>query len=115
MAPVLQTASVVGSLLTLHYNEALDATHQPSSSYFGVSLSNGTGRAVTNVAINGQDVVLTLSGAISAGETVTVSYQDPSGGNDVWAIQDVAGNDAVGLAGQAVDSSSARRPTPRSR
>ncbi|MBK9205689.1 MAG: hypothetical protein IPL73_25330 [Candidatus Obscuribacter sp.] len=104
-APTLVSASVVNNLLTLHYNEALDGTHQPSSSYFGVSLSNGTGRAVTNVAINGQDVVLTLSGAISAGETVTVSYQDPSGGNDVWAIQDVAGNDAVGLAGQAVDSS----------
>ncbi|WP_336932922.1 BapA/Bap/LapF family large adhesin, partial [Acinetobacter bereziniae] len=51
-------------------------------------------------------VVLTLGAAVTAGQSVTVGYTDPSVDNDVNAIQDIAGNDAATLAPTAVDNGS---------
>ncbi|MCW8209682.1 hypothetical protein D8B24_22375, partial [Verminephrobacter aporrectodeae subsp. tuberculatae] len=45
---------------------------------------------------------LTLSTAVSHGQSVTVAYADPTTGNDANAIQDAAGNDAASFAATEV-------------
>ncbi|MCW8200536.1 hypothetical protein D8B23_19540, partial [Verminephrobacter aporrectodeae subsp. tuberculatae] len=80
-----------------------DATHKPANGAFTV-LVNGVANAVTNVSVEAQakTVTLTLSTAVSHGQTVTVAYADPTTGNDTNAIQDAAGNDAASFAATAV-------------
>ncbi|MCW8209424.1 hypothetical protein D8B24_20980, partial [Verminephrobacter aporrectodeae subsp. tuberculatae] len=67
-------------------------------------LVNGVANAVTNVSVEAQakTVTLTLSTAVTHGQTVTVAYADPTTGNDANAIQDTAGNDAASFAATAV-------------
>ncbi|MCW5219670.1 hypothetical protein D5040_00010 [Verminephrobacter aporrectodeae subsp. tuberculatae] len=67
-------------------------------------LVNGVANAVTIVTIDGQakTVTLTLSTAVTSGQTVTVAYADPTTGNDANAIQDIAGNDVASFAATAV-------------
>ncbi len=100
-APVLQSATVNSYTITLTYNEALDPAHQPSSSYF-LATVNGINRGVSNVFISGNTANVTLLAPVSQNDVVTVSYSDPSAGNDTFAIQDVAGNDAAALNALAV-------------
>ncbi len=100
--PALSTAAVNGSTLTLTYNEALDAASKPANAAFSAKV-NGATRSVTNVAIAGSAVTLTLSSAVVAGDTVTVSYAVPGAS----PLQDVAGNDAVALTDQAVTNNTA--------
>src|SRR5690606_14447734 len=63
-APVLQSAVVNGNTLTLTYDEALDAAHQPSASYFVVSVTNNqgttSGRSISSMTVSGNQLVLTL-------------------------------------------------------
>ena len=95
VAPALPSASVNDYILTLTYNETLDPTHLPNFSNFSV---NGTGYKLTVAAISIQDkkVLLTLSAGVLSGDVITVSYTDPSSSvNDVYGIQDLAGNDAA--------------------
>ena len=99
--PVLQSASVNGGILTLTYNEALDPAHQPASSYF-LATVNGNNRGIGNAAISGNSVQLSFLSPVSQGDNVTVSYSDPSAGNDVNAVQDAVGNDATGFVATAV-------------
>uniref|UniRef100_UPI00124FE429 SwmB domain-containing protein n=2 Tax=Acinetobacter bereziniae TaxID=106648 RepID=UPI00124FE429 len=106
-APSFESAAVdsTGLLLTLTYNELLDATHPPVAGDFAVT-AGGQVVTVTNVAVVGSTVVLTLGAAVTAGQSVTVGYTDPSVDNDVNAIQDIAGNDAATLTPTAVDNGS---------
>jgi uncharacterized repeat protein (TIGR02059 family) len=67
---------------------------------FTVSASGGV-TAVTNVAISGASVTLTLSRTVYAGETVTLSYAGPGDG-----IEDGAGNDLAAFANKAVTNGS---------
>ena len=103
-APTLSTAVAQGTTLTLTYSEALDPSHQPSASYFQVTESSGAGRTINGVQITGNTVLLQLSSALlpSTLATYTLRYSDPTAGNDAYAIQDLAGNDAAGYASQAV-------------
>ncbi|QQC86175.1 BapA/Bap/LapF family large adhesin [Acinetobacter bereziniae] len=106
-APSFESAAVdsTGLLLTLTYNELLDATHPPVAGDFAVT-AGGQVVTVTNVAVVGSTVVLTLGAPVTAGQSVTVGYTDPSADNDVNAIQDIAGNDAATLTPTAVDNGS---------
>lgn len=98
-APAYQNASINGTTLTLAYDEALKADGLPAASAFtlkvnGEAVSNG----ISSVAINGQDnkkLDLTLANPVYFGQTVTISYAEPTTDNDDNAIQDVAGNDAA--------------------
>ncbi|MDA3438774.1 hypothetical protein MJ046_00255, partial [Acinetobacter bereziniae] len=106
-APSFESAAVdsTGLLLTLTYNELLDATHPPVAGDFAVT-AGGQVVTVTNVAVVGSTVVLTLGAAVTAGQSVTVGYTDPSVDNDVNAIQDIAGNDAATLPPTSVSNGS---------
>ena len=87
------TISRNGTLLHLFFFESLSRrTAMPGA--FTVEVE-GVSREVTSVAVNGPELSLTLASAVANGETVTVSYADPSPGNDGSAVQDIAGNDAA--------------------
>ena len=96
-APVLSSATVEGTTLTLTYGEALDGNSTPAASAYAVSVA-GASRTVSTVSVAGSAVTLTLASAVSPGETVTVSYTVPS----TNPVQDSAGNDAAALSSQAV-------------
>lgn len=97
-APVFAGAAVNTATLVLTYTEQdmLDASNPPPTSAFNVMVE-GAPRAVSAVAVNAasKTVTLTLASAVAQGQEVTVAYTDPTGGNDVAAIQDRSGNDAV--------------------
>ena len=67
--PNLKAATVDGSSLVLTYNEALDTTSEPDKSDYLVSV-DGTGTALSSVAVSGMTVTLTLGTAVTAGQTV---------------------------------------------
>ncbi|MFW1817352.1 SwmB domain-containing protein, partial [Acinetobacter guillouiae] len=105
--PQFQSAHVdsSGTQLTLTYSEALDSANLPPSSSFSVNVG-GQLVNVTGISVNGNVVILTLGTPVTAGQTVTVGYTDPTTGNDVNAIQDTAGNDAATVPPTAVDNGS---------
>ncbi|MCW8200716.1 hypothetical protein D8B23_20530, partial [Verminephrobacter aporrectodeae subsp. tuberculatae] len=98
---------VNGNQLVLSFSDTgnLDANldHKPANGAFTV-LVDSVANAVTNVAIEPQakTVTLTLTTAVTSGQSVTVAYADPTTGNDANAIQDAAGNDAASFAATAV-------------
>ncbi|MFV1884650.1 MAG: SwmB domain-containing protein [Balneola sp.] len=94
--PVLQAASVNGEYLTLDYNEAMDLGSVPASGDFVVRV-NGIPRTVTNVAINGPRIILTLDPEVLSADNVEIDY---SYGTN--RIQDAAGNDAPVFTNQSV-------------
>ncbi|KAB7604203.1 hypothetical protein ET532_010625, partial [Verminephrobacter sp. Larva24] len=106
--PTLEAATVTGDQLVLRYDEALngDAARKPAATAFSVTGSSGEAITVTGVGVDAatRTVTLALSRAAKNGETVTVNYTAPAvnHGNSNDAIQDAAGNDAVGLTNQAV-------------
>ena len=96
VAPVLSSASVDGAVLTLTFGEALDTASQPASSSFAVSVA-GSARTVDAVAVSEKVVTLTLSSAVTSGQTVTVGYTVPTGAG-AKPVQDAAGNPAASFA-----------------
>ncbi len=91
-----------GSAIDLRFSETLSTTTAPASA-FTVTV-DGQPRTVEVVAANLIDrtVALTLSPAVTTGETVTVAYMDPTANDDANAVQDAAGNDAATFDAQAV-------------
>ena len=98
-APGLRTAAVTGNTLTLTYDEALDEDSTPAASAFTVTSDTNPAVTVTGVSVSGTMVVLTLSRAVAASETVTGSYTVPGTGSK---LQDVLGNEAPAMLDQAL-------------
>ena len=86
VAPSVTSASVNGATLTLVFDEA-PAGAAPDPSAFTVT-AGATGRAVTNVAMSGNVVTLTLASAVTSADTVDVSYAVPA----LNALHDATGN-----------------------
>lgn len=93
VSSVVENASP--SSLVLTYNETLDATSVPATTDFTVN--DGAANAVTNVAISGTDITLTLTNAIDNGDVVVVSYI-----KGVNPIQDADANESVNLTNESV-------------
>ncbi len=77
--PGLAAAVVDGNTLTLYYSVELDGTSTPPANRFTVK-AGGTAvdlAATSPVAVDGNQVVLTLAGEVTAGARVTVSYAPP--------------------------------------
>ncbi len=92
--PVIQSAVANGATLTMTYNELAEHRLRAGPGAFAVT----GGHSVTGVNVTGTTVVLTLSPAVTAGETgLTLSYT--KGTNP---IEDLAGNDADNLTDAAV-------------
>ena len=104
--PALSSAATAtdGATVALTFGEALDATNGPANADFTVKVG-GTAATLDSAnppAVSGSAVTLTLETAVGAGETVTVSYADPTADDDANAVQDAFGNDAASFAEQAV-------------
>jgi uncharacterized repeat protein (TIGR02059 family) len=101
--PELVSASVSGTTLSLVYSESLDPTNLPSTQAFSVHV-DGKAVAVSSVSAHSinKTFVLQLASPVSKGQSVTVSYADPSSANDAKAVQDLAGNDAPSFASVSV-------------
>ena len=100
--PELSTATVDGATLTLTYDEDLDEASGLASDAFSVTVG-GLERAVDGVSVSGSSVILTLGSAVTAADTVTVTYTVPT---DAAAprIQDDAGNPAASFSDQDVEN-----------
>ena len=92
--------STDGTKIILTFTEAVSGTTAAPSD-FTVTVSAMT-RTVSAVEASDKTVVLTLSSAVAAGETITVSYTDPTSANDANAIQDIGGNDLESFPALAV-------------
>ena len=72
----LQSATVDGSTLTLTYNETLDTGVTLPASAFVVNV-NEASRSIMGAGVGGSSVLLLLSPAVVAGDTVNVDYTKP--------------------------------------
>ena len=108
--PELATATVDGTMLTLTYDEAPDEASEPSADAFSVTVA-GVEHTVDGVSVAGDTVTLTLASAVTAEDTVTVSYTAPT---DAAAdrIQDQAGNAASSFSGQAATNETEEAAEP---
>jgi uncharacterized repeat protein (TIGR02059 family) len=100
--PMFTSAIVDGDTLTLTYGEALDEDSVPASSDFTVMVASDPDRGISNVAVSGSAVTLTLASAVLKSEMVMVSYTPGTN-----KIQDAAGNPAAALNKMAVHNSTA--------
>ena len=106
----LQSATVDGSTLTLTYNETLDTGVTLPASAFVVNV-NEASHSIMGVGVGGFSVLLLLSPAVVAGDTVNVNYTKPSGAD---VIKDTQGRQADSFTGQAVTNNTAPAQIERS-
>ena len=100
----LQSATVDGVTLTLTYNEVLHTDVPLSRTAFSVSV-NGASRSLSDTAASETNVMLSLSEAVAAGDTVTVDYIVPEGQD---FIRDIRGRRAASFSQQTVNNHTAR-------
>lgn len=105
-APVLSSASVNGSTLTLTFDQSLKQTSIPAASAFAATIA-GTATSVSNVAISGRTVTLTLAPAASHNDAVTIAYTPPSQN----PLTDASDNDAAAISARSVTNNT---PAPLS-
>lgn len=88
------TATIDGNLktLVLFFNDVLDSANTAGKTQFTVQ--NGQGSVmVDDVLTNGNQVTLKLATALDPTKVTTVSYADASAGNEIAALQNLAGVD----------------------
>ena len=102
----LQSATVDGAILTLTYSEVLDNGVTLGTTAFAV-IVNGSSRSLIGVGVGESNVLLFLSSAVEAGDTVTVDYTAPDGPD---FIRDSRGRKAASFSGQAVTNDTASPP-----
>ena len=92
-------------------SEVLDNGVTLGTTPFAVNV-NGSPRSLSGVAVGGSNVLLLLSSAVEAGDTVTVDYTAPDGDD---FIRDTLGRKAASFSGQAVtnDTASAQKDTAK--
>ena len=98
-APVLASATVNGSALTLAFDQALSASHVPAGSAFTVTVA-GSSRAVSGVSLSGSAATLALASAVAHGEAVTVAYTAPSSNG----LRDGSGNAVASFSAVSVSN-----------
>ena len=102
----LQSATVDGAILTLTYSEVLDTGVTLGTTPFAVSV-NGSSRSLIGVGVGESNVLLFLSSAVEAGDTVTVDYTTPDGPD---FIRDSRGRKAASFSGKVVTNDTASPP-----
>ncbi len=98
-APDVDSATVAGTALVLTFDEDLGAAASLANGVFEVEKTPTGGLAETVTlsgapAISGKTVALTLSAAVAAGDSVTVSYEKPTSGS-ANRLVDAAGNEVA--------------------
>jgi hypothetical protein len=98
------TLAAGGTQITIAFDETLSNTSANLSSF--TVRADGIALGLSSVSVSGSNVVLGVSSAVWQGAVVTVSYVDPTSGDDAAAIQDAAGNDVVSFSSVSVTNSS---------
>ena len=93
LAPAPESATVDGTSLVLTHAEVLDTASTPAASAYVVKVNGGTGASPSSVSVGARTVTLTLADAVTAADTVTVSYDVPASN----PLQDGSGLDAPGF------------------
>ena len=88
-----------GLKVVMAYDETLSQATAPKDAY-SVKVA-GVARSITAATVVGKTIELTLASPVLNGETVMVTYTDPSSADDALAIQDAAGNDAASFSAAA--------------
>ena len=99
--PVFSGASVNETELVLTYAGILNTTSRPEADAFTVKV-DGAERAVSAVAIDSSTVTLTLDSAVSADQTVTVSYTRGEASKSIKHAKRGSGHFAADLTDRAV-------------
>ena len=81
-----------------------------SGSPFNVSI-NSVRSVVTNAVQSGTKITLSLTFGAIAGDAISITYTDPTTGNDTYALQDLAGNDVATFTQSVVNASTATSNT----
>ena len=91
----------LGNVVTLYFDERLDATNIPSVSQFVVS--NGeTSATISSLQVVNNEVVLTLAAPLDLSKPVKVSYSDLSAADDTATLQTIDGHDALSFQDVAI-------------
>jgi hypothetical protein len=100
-----ESAEVNGQFLTLTYSGALASLPTADLASFQVQV-DGMPMQVNSVLVDGPagTVTLVLNEAVVAGQTVVVSYNDPSFGDDTYALQGADGVDMASIVLATVDN-----------
>jgi hypothetical protein len=96
--PVLESAGVNNAsptIIRLNLSEKLDPAYVVATTAFTPS----GGKTVTNVAISGNKINLTVNSAYVAGDTITIAYTRPSGAQD---LRDLSGNYLASFTAESV-------------
>ncbi len=114
-APDVDSATVDGTALVLTFDEDLVAAASLANGAFAVKKTPAGGMAETVTlsgapAIAGTTVALTLSAAVVAGDTVTVSYEKPTSGS-ANRLVDAAGNEVADFDDRSVSNETDAPPT----
>lgn len=93
-----------GQRITLNFSETISST---ISAYSAMTLMVGSTRNIlSNGSPSDSRLSMSLTFSALAGSTVTLSYADPTSGNDANALQDEAGNDLATFSNFSVTNSS---------
>ncbi|WP_236632958.1 LamG-like jellyroll fold domain-containing protein [Endozoicomonas elysicola] len=98
ISPNLNSAEINGSTLILTLNEELNTSTTLTPSLFTV-LAEGQSKSISNIAIHGHQVTLTLNEPVIDGQQVSIDYNAPAASNDLNSdrIEDSAGNDVANV------------------
>ena len=114
-APTLDRAetSSDGGRIILTFSEVLDSTSVPAGSEFTVTVDEALVNlaSASPVTVRGRTVVLGLETAVTADQDITVTYTDPTDGDDSGVLQDPAGNDVATITDQTVANRVGQRPS----
>ena len=97
-APTVTGASVNGATLIVTFSEAMASTRAANTAW-AVNVA-GRLRSVSSYTLSNTTATLTLGGAVTAGQDITLGYTQP-GGNDN-KLQDAAGNELATFSNQGV-------------
>ena len=99
-APVLLLSRFDSRSVRLIWNEALDASSRPEASAFTVNV-NGASHQISEVAVQGNAVLLSVEGTIATTDELTVRYVVPTG-SGAAPLKDSAGNNTPGITTRTV-------------
>lgn len=110
-APVLQSAVVKNTKITLSFDAALDKKAVPDASSFGL-LVDGETIAVHHFMVKGSAVQMFVDGSdkIAGSAVVTLSYTDPTAEDDLAALQGSDGTDVASFTDFAVTNQGKVKP-----
>lgn len=102
---VLAVSDAAGRTVTVLFDETLTTSGTVPLSSFLLAVATGS-RTVSAIVISGSSAILTVNGrAFESGQSVTLSYNDPTSSNDSNALQDRVGNDVASFSQSVTNNS----------